>query len=234
MNSTADLYIWLVLPYVSMALFVGGHIWRYRTDQLGWTSRSSQLLESKLLAWGSNLFHFGAIAVIGGHVAGILIPMSFTEKIGISESLYHHVAGIGGTVTGGACVVGLFILIYRRSTVASVRVNTSTADVMVYALLTILIVLGLIEAMGYNLIGPGYNYRVTVGPWFRSLFFHPRPSLMSGAPIIYQLHAAIPWLLYALWPFSRLVHVWSVPFQYLGRPYILYRPLVSPARSQRR
>ena len=63
----------------------------------------------------------------------------------------------------------------------------------------------------------------TLGPWFRTLFYDPHPSLMSSAPIAYQVHAALPWLLYAVWPFSRLVHVWSYPLQYLGRPYILYR-----------
>ena len=230
MSGRADLYVWLVLPYASMALFVGGHIWRYRHDQLGWTSRSTQLLESRLLAWGSNLFHWGAIAVIAGHIVGILIPASATESIGVSESAYHHLAGIGGGIAGLTCLVGLLILIYRRAAVARIRVTTSRADVAVYALLAILIVLGVTEAVGYNVFGPGYNYRLTVGPWFRSLFYDPKPRLMSSAPVVYQLHAAIPWLLYALWPFSRLVHVWSIPVQYLGRPYILYRRRYAPAR----
>ena len=223
MSDTADLYVWLVLPYVSMALFVGGHVWRYRTDQLGWTSRSTQLLESRLLSFGSNLFHWGAIAVILGHVLGILVPASATRSLGVSESAYHHLAGIGGGIAGIVCLIGLILLMYRRTAVARVRVTTSRTDVAVYLLLAILIVLGVVEAVGYNVFGSGYDYRATVGPWFRSLFHDPQPELMSSAPVIYQLHAAIPWLLYALWPFSRLVHVWSIPVQYLGRPYILYR-----------
>jgi nitrate reductase gamma subunit len=84
-------------------------------------------------------------------------------------------------------------------------------------------VLGVVEAVGWNVFGPGYNYRLSVGPWFRSLFYDPKPQLMADAPIVYQLHAALAWALYALWPFSRLVHAWSIPFQYLGRPYVLYR-----------
>jgi nitrate reductase gamma subunit len=223
MSSTADLYVWLVLPYVAMALFVAGHVWRYRTDQFGWTSRSTQLLESRLLAWGSNLFHWGAIAAILGHVLGILVPASVTEAIGISESAYHHLAGIAGGIAGIVCLIGLLILMYRRTAVARIRVTTSATDIAVYVLLAILIVLGAIQAVGYNVFGPGYDYRQTVSPWFRSLFYDPKPELMSSAPVVYQLHAAIPWLLFALWPFSRLVHAWSIPFQYLGRPYILYR-----------
>jgi nitrate reductase gamma subunit len=75
-----------------------------------------------------------------------------------------------------------------------------------------------------NAFGGGYNYRDSVAIWFRGLFIlDPRPQLMAAAPIIYQVHAAAAWLLYALWPFSRLVHVWSIPLQYIGRPYILYR-----------
>ncbi|HEU5242806.1 MAG TPA: respiratory nitrate reductase subunit gamma [Gaiellaceae bacterium] len=229
MSARADLYVWLVLPYVSMAIFVVGHIWRYKRDQLGWTSRSTQLLESRMLAWGSNLFHWGAIGVILGHVLGILVPASATSALGVSENAYKHLAGIGGGIAGLICLAGLLILIYRRSAVARVRVTTTTADIAVYVLLAILIVLGVAEAIGYNVFGPGYNYRLSVSPWFRSLFHDPKPELMSSAPVIYQLHAAIPWLLYALWPFSRLVHAWSIPFQYLGRPYILYRRRYAPA-----
>lgn len=229
MSKTADLYVWLVLPYVSMALFAGGHIWRYKRDQLGWTSRSTQLLESRVLAWGSNLFHWGAIGVILGHVLGILVPASVTNALGVSENAYKHLAGIGGGLAGLICLAGLLILVYRRSAVARVRVTTTGPDIAVYVLLATLILLGVVEAIGYNVFGHGYNYRLSVGPWFRSLFYHPRPQLMSAAPVIYQLHAAIPWLLYALWPFSRLVHAWSIPFQYLGRPYILYRRRYAPA-----
>ena len=230
MSRTADLYVWLVLPYASMALFAGGHVWRYRKDQLGWTSHSTQLLESRLLAWGSNLFHWGAIAVILGHVLGILVPASATRAVGVSERAYHHLAGIGGGIAGLICLCGLAILAYRRAAVARIRVTTSTADVAVYVLLAILILLGVGEAIGYNVFGPGYNYRVSVGPWFRSLFHDPKPELMSQSPVVYQLHAAIPWVLYALWPFSRLVHVWSIPFQYVGRPYILYRRRYATSR----
>jgi len=75
---TAGILLWVVLPYVALALFVAGHVWRYRFDQFGWTSRSTQLLESRWLAWGSNLFHYGALAAIAGHVLGMLIPDRLT------------------------------------------------------------------------------------------------------------------------------------------------------------
>ena len=223
MSERVSLYVWLVLPYVSLAIFLVGHWWRYKRDQFGWTSRSTQLLESRLLAWGSTLFHYGALAVIGGHVVGILIPASVTGRFGISESNYHHLSGYAGGAAGIVCLAGFGILIFRRSTVHRVRITTTVADVIVFVLLGLLIGLGDGLTLGYNVAGHGYDYRQTVGPWFRTLFYDPHPSLMGDAPVAYQVHAALPWLLYAVWPFSRLVHVWSYPLQYLGRPYILYR-----------
>ncbi|HZT53778.1 MAG TPA: respiratory nitrate reductase subunit gamma [Gaiellaceae bacterium] len=229
MSHRADLFVWLVLPYASFAIFLAGHWWRYRHDQLGWTSRSSQLLESRLLAWGSTLFHYGALGAIAGHVLGILVPARTTEAIGISEHVYHDLAGIAGGTVGAICLIGYAILAFRRTTVTRVRVTTTAMDVVVFALLGALIVLGVGETFGYNVFGSGYDYRRTVGPWFRSIWVDPQPGLMNRAPIAYQVHAALPWLLYAVWPFSRLVHVWSYPLQYLGRPAILYRRRSAPA-----
>jgi nitrate reductase gamma subunit len=223
MGDRAQLFVWLILPYVSITVFVVGHVWRYRRDQFGWTSRSTQLLESRLLAWGSTLFHYGALAVIAGHLAGILVPARTTAAVGVPEHVYHHLAGIAGGITGVVCLAGFAILTFRRTRIRRIRVTTSLADVFVFVLLGVLIVLGDLQTWKYNVFGEGYNYRLTVGPWFRSIWVDPEPSLMAGTPIVYQLHAAIPWLLYALWPFSRLVHAWSYPLQYLGRPYILYR-----------
>ena len=223
MSHRADLYVWLVLPYISLTVFAVGHWWRYKRDQFGWTSRSTQLLESRLLALGSTFFHYGALAVIGGHVFGILVPARATAAVGISESTYHHLAGVAGGIAGLICLVGYGILAFRRSAVGRVRVTTTMTDIAVFVLLGVLILLGEGQTLGYNVFGSGYDYRQSVAPWFRTLFYDPQPSLMADAPIAYQLHAAIPWLLYAVWPFSRLVHVWSYPLQYLGRPYILYR-----------
>ena len=222
--SGIDILLWVALPYAAIALFVAGHIWRYRHDQFGWTSRSTQLLESRWLAWGSNLFHYGALAAIAGHVLGILIPAQLTAFFGVSEELYHLVSVTAGSIAGIACVIGLVILILRRAYFTRVRRTTTRVDVAVYALLAVVITLGMIETLGYNALGGGYDYRSTVGVWFRGLLYlSPHPELMARAPLVYQLHATAAWFLFALWPFSRLVHAWSVPWQYIGRPYILYR-----------
>jgi nitrate reductase gamma subunit len=222
--SVLDLFLYAVLPYAAIVLFVAGHIWRYRHDQFGWTTRSTQLLEGRWLAWGSNLFHWGALAAIGGHILGILIPEWMTEAVGISEPVYHFVSASLGTAAGVVCLAGFLILAVRRAYFARVRQTTNPVDIAVYVLLGVVIVLGIGETFFVNTVGPSYDYRPTVGVWFRSLFFlHPQIQAMASAPAIYQVHATAAWFLYALWPFSRLVHAWSLPFQYLGRPYILYR-----------
>jgi nitrate reductase gamma subunit len=105
-------------------------------------------------------------------------------------------------------------------------------DYLTYLLLTVLIVLGCWMTFAHNLITDDpYNYRPSIGVWWRSIFYlNPNVAAASGAPIVYQVHAIIAWLFWAAFPFSRLVHAWSIPLQYVGRPYILYRRRYSTAR----
>jgi nitrate reductase gamma subunit len=94
---------------------------------------------------------------------------------------------------------------------------------LMYPLLTIALVTGMIATFGANLVDP-YSYRETVSPWFRGIFtFRPHTETMASAPFLFQLHVTAVWLLYAVWPFSRLVHAWSIPVSYLQRSWILYR-----------
>jgi nitrate reductase gamma subunit len=97
-------------------------------------------------------------------------------------------------------------------------------DVAMYLLLVAMIVLGMGETVGVNVLGGGYDYRASIALWFRGLFtFDPHANLMASAPLVYKLHASLAWALVAIWPFSRLVHAWSIPLTYLNRTYILYR-----------
>lgn len=216
--------LWVTVPYVAFTSFVLGHVWRYRHDQFGWTTRSSQLYESRLLRLGSPLFHFGLLAVLGGHVLGIGVPESWTAALGVSEYAYHLLSVSFGTLSGLATVAGLAILLYRRATVLAVRKATTGIDKIMYTLLVGAILTGMLNTVGGNLIGGGYDYRSTVSPWFRSLFtLHPQPELMAGAPASFQIHALVVLTLLASWPYTRLVHVFSAPLGYLTRPYVVYR-----------
>jgi nitrate reductase gamma subunit len=221
--SRADYFLWVALPYIALAIFVVGHVWRYRRGQLTWTARSTQLLERRLLRVGSLLFHFGFFAVIGGHVLGILIPKSWMDAIGIDEHVYHYIAVVAGLIAGVALTLGFAILVYRRLRIARVRVTTPWSDILTYPLLGVVIVTGMVATIWGSAIDE-YVYRDTVSPWFRGIFsFDPRGELMVDAPLVFQIHAVASWLLIAAWPFTRLVHAWSVPLTYFQRSWILYR-----------
>src|ERR1044072_7069118 len=97
-TSAWQIFVGVALPYLAPGIFVAGHIWRWRYDQFGWTSRSTQLHERRLLKWGSPLFHYATFAAIGGHVLGILIPKSVTEALGIPERVYTSFSGIAGSI----------------------------------------------------------------------------------------------------------------------------------------
>jgi nitrate reductase gamma subunit len=226
--SRGDFLLWIAFPYVCLALFVAGHVWRYRRGQYTWTARSTQLMERPLLMVGSLLFHFGILAAIGGHILGILVPRSWTSAVGIGDDAYHWIAVAAGGVAGAAIVAGFAILLYRRLRVARVRATTTRSDLVLYPVLAVTIVLGML-ATAWGSAVDEHLYRETVSPWFRGIFaFDPDGSLMTGAPFLFQAHAFTSWLLLAIWPFTRLVHAWSIPVAYLRRAPILYR-----ARAQR-
>ena len=233
--SAGEILLWIILPYVAVATFVVGTWWRYRADQFGWTSGSTQLFEHKILGWAGPAFHYGALAAVGGHVIGLMIPKSFTEAVGMSESTYRWFSAIAGAVAGAVCVVGFVGLVYRRITNVRVRRTTSRTDLLVYLLLVVLIGLGCWMTFAHNLITASpYDYRDSISEWWRSLFIlQPDVEAVQGANTVYQVHAIIAWAFWALFPFSRLVHAWSIPLQYLGRPYILYRRRYAPRPAAR-
>lgn len=218
----SDVLLWVVLPYASIAVFLTGHWFRYRRDQYHWGARSTQLLESRALKYGSNLFHIGALAAIGGHVMGILVPQSLTDSAGLSERSYHVLAGLGGIGAGAAATAGFVILAWRRARYPRVRVTTTRMDLATFGLLAVTIATGMWATLANAF--DEVLYRESVAPWFRGLLtLDPDPELMTGVPFAFALHVTLAWFLYALWPFSRLVHVWSIPVDYLRRSWIPYR-----------
>lgn len=216
---------WDVVPYVTVAVVVVGSWWRYRYDKFGWTTRSSQLYESRLLRIASPMFHFGILVVIVGHVIGLVIPESWTRAVGLSEHAYHLQAVLLGSIAGVATLTGIALLIYRRRTRGPVFLATTVNDKLMYVVLVAAIVAGLCAtALGSGLVGEAYDYRQSVSVWFRSIWvLQPRGDLMATAPIYYQLHVMIGLALFCLWPFTRLVHAFSAPVGYLFRPYVVYR-----------
>ena len=126
-------------------------------------------------------------------------------------------------------VAGMAILIYRRRVTGPVFSATTRNDKAMYVLLAATIVAGLSTTVLGNLLGHPYDYRLTIAPYFRSIFYlHPDVNLITAAPIGFQIHVMLAWALFAAWPFTRLVHVFSAPVGYLTRPYVVYRSRGGP------
>ncbi|MDO5646290.1 MAG: respiratory nitrate reductase subunit gamma [Dermabacter sp.] len=221
--SAFDTLLWVVFPYVALALFVLGHWWRYRYDQFGWTARSSQMYEDRILRVASPLFHFGILAVLVGHFMGLVIPKSFTNWLGISEGMYHFFAVYVGSVAGVAALVGLILLLWRRISQKSLRLVTTRMDWLMYAMLAVVMSLGFFSTVFHSGLNH-FDYRENLSVWFRQVFYlQPDPALMAEVPFTFQMHAFLGFALLAIWPLTRLVHVFSMPLMYVFRPYIVYR-----------
>lgn len=216
---------WDVVPYVTLAVVVVGTWWRYRYDKFGWTTRSSQLYEHRLLRIGSPMFHFGILVVIVGHIIGLVIPESWTDAMGLSDHAYHIQAVVLGGIAGIATLTGISLLVYRRRTRGPVFMATTANDKLMYLVLVSAIVAGLAcTLIGAIPLGAEHDYRETVSPWFRSIWvLQPRGDLMVQAPLWFHIHVMLALTLFCLWPFTRLVHAFSAPVAYLFRPYIVYR-----------
>ena len=207
-----DQLLWVAFPYGCLAIFIGGHVWRYRQDRFAWTDEWMMLLKPRALRWGIVAFHVGAFAVLAGHVVGILVPKSIISGAGVSETTYRWLAIIAGGVFGACMAVGVGAFLWRRMLISTIRANNQPLDVPTLLLVGVVIVIGMLETIGVNLFQGGYDYRVSVAVWFRDIFvLAPHPQLMAEAPFLYQIHAILAWLVFALWPFSRLVHVWYLP-----------------------
>src|SRR5699024_5304767 len=145
MDSYVDIFLWLIFPYICLTIFVLGHIWRYKYDKFGWTSRSSQSYESRILRWANPMFHFGILAVFIGHVMGLGIPQAWTDAVGITEGMYHFMAISIGAVAGVFTIVGFVGLIYRRRFTKAVLGATTKMDKLTYLVLGLAVVSGLIN-----------------------------------------------------------------------------------------
>jgi nitrate reductase gamma subunit len=213
-----DNLLFVVFPYVAVALAVGGTIYRYITNQFSFTSLSSQFLESDIQFWGSTLWHYGILPTLAIHLAGFTLPKVMVALHSTPETLY--LAELVGKVLGIMAFVGAGTMFYRRVTSTKVRMVTTPADWAVLVLLIIQVALGLMIAFGYRWGATWFVHTVT--PWVVSLVtFQPAPQYVSALPLIPKLHFLNATLLIAIFPFGRLVHMVSFPIGYLWRSFQL-------------
>jgi nitrate reductase gamma subunit len=193
------------------------------------------LFEKKWLRIGSPLFHWGIVFAFIGHVMGVLIPKSVYDTLGVSDEMYHVFAITGGGLAGVMVVAGLVVLLIRRMTVRRVRVQSGFADYFSLVIVLFVSVLGTYMTIVYNTTVIAYEYRTTIGPWFRSLlYFQPKYGLMADVPLLFQMHIVSAFLLFAVIPFTKLVHMFSFPVRYPTRAPMQYRSRTGYRRHPQR
>ena len=209
-----DLVSFAILPYVAMMLFLTGTIHRYRNETFTYSSLSSQLLENKQHFWAVVPFHYGIIAVLTGHVVAFLIPRQVL--LFNSRPLRLYILEISALVFGLTTLVALFALIARRFTDPRVRVVTSKADWVLYAMLVSQVFGGVYVAVFYRW-GSAW-FAASAAPYLWSLVkLNPNIAVIAAMPLAVKLHIVNAWLVIAFFPFTRLVHILVVPNQYLFR-----------------
>ncbi|MDP5208218.1 respiratory nitrate reductase subunit gamma [Microbulbifer sp. 2205BS26-8] len=217
--------LFAIYPFVALTVFLVGSLIRYDRDQYTWRTGSSQLLERRQLRVGSYLFHIGVIAILLGHFVGLLTPKAVWHFLGIEASTKQLMAmGIGGFF-GVICFIGLTILIKRRLTNPRVRATTSKMDLTILLMLYAQLILGLISILvsAGHMDGAEMLKLMTWAQSIVTLDGSAAAAAIADVNIIYKLHIFLGMTLFLVFPFSRLVHVWSVPVQYFHRNYQLVR-----------
>lgn len=208
-----------IYPYIALAVMVIGSVIRYDREPYTWRSGSSQLLRRKQLMLGSVLFHAGVLIVFVGHLIGLLTPIAFFDAIGISHGFKQIMAIVIGGVAGIAALIGASLLVHRRLFDPRIRATSSFADNAIIIILWLQLVLGLLT-IPISLGHLDGAEMVKFMSWAQSIFtFRTGASdyVMDANPI-FKLHLFLGLTIFLIFPFTRLVHMLSVPIRYVWRP----------------
>ena len=212
-----------IYPYIALAVFFIGSWVRFDKSMYTWRTGSSQLLSDKGMRVGSNLFHVGVLAILGGHLVGLLTPHSVYEHF-ITAPQKQLMAMVVGGVFGALCFIGISILLVRRLTNPRVRATGTFGDTLVLVLLFAQLVLGMVSIA----VSAGHmdgGVMMQLGEWAQHIvtFRWGAANFITDVHWIYKLHVFLGMTLFLIAPFTRLVHVWSIPVSYLWRPYQVVR-----------
>ncbi|WP_417251638.1 respiratory nitrate reductase subunit gamma [Castellaniella sp.] len=227
MKDSLNLFFFGVYPYIALSIFFLGSLVRFEREQYTWKSDSSQLLRSSSLRWGSNLFHIGIISLFFTHLVGLLTPPAVYHAFGVSTELKQLMAIVVGAVLGIICLIGLLLLIHRRWTEIRIHHNSTHADWV--TLLWILLVLAFgLATLFTSVQHTDGGVMIQLGEWSQRIvtFRSGAVGALEGVPLVYRLHMVLGMTLFLIFPFTRLVHVWSgfASVTYLVRPWQLVRP----------
>lgn len=218
MNQTLGTIVFGWYPYLCLTVFLLGSLLRFDREQYTWRSGSSQLLRRRQLMWGSNLFHIGVLIIFVGHLVGLLTPIWIFDALGISHGFKQTMAIVVGGIAGLACLAGIALLTHRRLFDARIRANSSFGDTAILLILFAQLLLGL-TTISVSLQHLDGHEMVKFMNWAQGIL-----TLEPGAARyvldvhpIFKAHLFLGLTIFLVFPFTRLVHVWSAPIWYLGR-----------------
>jgi nitrate reductase gamma subunit len=215
---------WTIFPYICGTILIIASFYRFVFRGKSWTAPSTEIFEKKWLRPASVVFHYGIVFAFIGHVMGVLIPIEVYNALGVKDHVYHFFAILGGGIAGIMVVYGLLIMLLRKFTFPRVRAHTTRDSYFTILWLLLVAGLGAFMTIIYNTTVDEYEYRLSIGPWFRSLFtFHPRSELMLEVPLVFKIHVVVAFILFAAIPFTKLVHMFSFPLRYPARAPQQYR-----------
>ena len=218
-------FLFGVYPYICLTVFLLGSLIRFDRDQYTWKSDSSQLLRSGLLRWGSNLFHVGILFLFFGHLVGLLAPHAFYAHF-LEASVKQKIAIYSGGTFGVICFIGLSMLIYRRMFDERIRYTSHKTDLAILLILWVQLVIGLIT-LPFSWAHSDGSVMLILADWAqRILTLRTVDAVVVAAlPWPYLVHIVFGMTIFLLFPFSRLVHIWSgfASVGYLLRPYQVVR-----------
>ena len=217
-------FFFTVYPYICLAVFLMGSLARFDRDQYTWKSDSSQLLRKGQLKWGSNLFHAGILFLFMGHTVGLLTPHAVYEPF-ITPGQKQLVAVVAGGVAGFICFIGLSLLLHRRIFDPRIRLTSHRTDLFILIVLWVQLVLGLIT-LPFSVGHSDGSVMLVLSDWAqRIVTFRPDATGLVALDWPYKVHLVLGMTIFLLFPFSRLVHVWSGfgTLAYVVRPYQVVR-----------
>lgn len=218
------LFLFGLYPYICLSVFLLGSLIRFDREQYSWRSGSSQMLRASQLRWGSNLFHIGILFLLFGHFVGLLTPHVVYEHF-ITAETKQMLAIVSGGIAGTICFVGLTLLLHRRLFDERIRATSSKMDIAILGILWVQLVLGL-ASIPFSLQHRDGGVMLRLSEWAQRIvtFRGGAAELISGVDWVFQVHLVLGLTIFLLFPFGRLVHVWSAPVWYVFRkPQVVRR-----------
>lgn len=219
MSSFLNTLIYGIYPYIALSVLASGSIIRYDREPYSWRSGSSQLLRRKQLIWGSVLFHVGVLFIFAGHFVGLLTPLWVWDTLGVTHQQKQTLAVVAGGIAGAMAIVGATLLVHRRLFDQRVRTQSSNTDTLIIILLWCQLFLGL-STIPVSIANIDGHEMVKFMHWAQGIFTFDlsASSYVADAPVVFKLHLFLGLTILLLFPFTRLVHMLSVPVRYMWRP----------------